>query len=99
MVGPEAQKKLIRILRPSAAAVTGYPAFFDHCSAPAMRQRFAASGLVDIDVKPYYRANDYFAFFVPAYVLVSLFEKFCRTFNIELFASGFVISARKPSES
>lgn len=98
MVGPDAQKKLIRILRPGAAAVTGYPAFFDHCSAPAMRRLFVANGLVDINVKAYYRANDYFAFFVPAYVLVSLFENLCQAFKIELLASGFVISARKPSD-
>ena len=61
-----------------------------------MRRLFVANGLVDIDVKAYYRANDYFAFFVPAYVLVSLFENLCQAFKIELLASGFVISARKP---
>jgi hypothetical protein len=99
MVGPVAQRKLIRILRPNAESVTGYPSFFDHCSTRAMRKLFAENGLVAIETKAYYRANDYFAFFVPAYILISLFENICRALKLELFASGFVISARKPSSS
>ena len=36
MVGPKLQKRLIATLRQAAAAVTGYPAFFDHCSVTSM---------------------------------------------------------------
>jgi hypothetical protein len=97
LVGPVAQKKLIRVLRPWAASVTGYPAYFDHCSARAMWTLFAENGFVEIKTEVYYRANDYFAFFLPAYILISLFENFCRALRCELFASGFVISARRPS--
>jgi SAM-dependent methyltransferase len=66
MIGPKWQKKLIPLLRPNAVDDTGYPAFFDLCTAGAMRRQFEKAGFVDIDVKPYYRANDYFAAFFPA---------------------------------
>lgn len=96
LVGPTLQKRLIAVLRPDAMAITGYPAFFDHCSVAGMRGLMARQGFVDIEVKPYYRASDYFAFLLPAYVSVALFENFCSAVDWKFFASGFVISARKP---
>ena len=97
-VGPRMQKMLIPHLRPGAEDVTGYPTFFDHCTPAAMEKLFREHGFTDIAVRPYYRANDYFAFFLPAYVLVSLFENLCRSMGIRQFASGFILSARKPSQ-
>ena len=96
IVGPTWQKRLIPRLRPGTEGVTGYPAFFDHCSVRAMTAVFERSGFVDIDVKPYYRANDYFAWFLPAYVAVSTLENWWAAWRMTLFASGFVISAKKP---
>ncbi len=95
LVGPVMQKRLIRLLRPGAIAVTGYPAFFDHCSPSAMSALFRRHGFADIDVKAFYRANDYFAFFIPAYIVVTLFENLASVIDWRLLASGFVISARK----
>jgi hypothetical protein len=96
MVGPAMQKRLIRLLRPEAAAVTGYPAFFDHCDPSAMTKLFDAAGFTDITLKPFYRASDYFAFFLPAYLAVAAFENLCRATDCRIFSSGFVLSARKP---
>jgi SAM-dependent methyltransferase len=95
LVGPRLQKRLIAILRPDAVGVTGYPAFFDHCSPAEFETLLERQGFVDIDIVSYYRATDYFAFFLPAYVLVTLFENICSFFNFRFFASGFVVTARK----
>lgn len=95
LVGPYIQKKLIPILRPGAEDVSGYPAFFNKCTPQDMIREFELAGFTDISFEPFYRANDYFAFFVPIFLIVSLFENFCRVFGISKFASGFVISARK----
>jgi hypothetical protein len=97
LVGSTIQKKLIPLLRPGAEAVTGYPAYFDYCSPSAMRKLFIDSGLEEVTTKVYYRANDYFAFFVPLYVLVSLFENMCRALKLEALGCGFVISGQKPN--
>ncbi len=95
LVGPALQRRLIAALRPAAVDVTGYPAFFDHCTPGQMKALFRSSGFSEIDVKVYYEASDYFAFFVPAFIAVAAFENVCRLLKLEIFASGFVISATK----
>ena len=95
LVGPYIQKKLIPILRPGAEEVSGYPAFFNKCTPQQFTREFKSAGFKNVSVKSFYRANDYFAFFVPLYVVVTLFENFCRLLGISVFASGFVISASK----
>lgn len=97
LVTPTMQRRLIPLLRPGAEAVTGYPAFFDHCSPPAMRQLFQDAGFRDVEVTPYYRAHDYFAFFFPAFLLVSTIEYICKRMGWSLFCSGFIISATRPA--
>lgn len=96
LVGPRLQRRLIRRLRPGSAEETGYPAFFHHCSPDAMRALLAKTGFAQIEIRPYYRANDYFAFFAPAFALITAFENLCRRMGWSRFASGFVVSARKP---
>ena len=75
---------------------TGYPTFFDHCTVKKMTALFCKTGFEGVDALPYYRAHDYFAFFLPAYVAIAFFENLCKRFSWSYFASGFVISARKP---
>jgi hypothetical protein len=94
-VGPKWQKCLINVLRPEAAEETGYPAFFDHCSARRMARVFEGVGFEDVQVRSFYRANDYFAFFFPAFIAVTAFENICKLLGWSYFASGFVISGRK----
>ncbi len=95
-VGPKLQKQIISLLRPAAVGETGYPAFFDYCSPDAMSKLFEEQGFVSVNVMAFYRASDYFAFFIPAYLAVVLFENLCLSTGLSLFSSGFVISARKP---
>jgi hypothetical protein len=96
IVGPDLQKKLIHMLRPAAAEITGYPAFFNHCSPKAMCTLFKEAGFEDIKLNVYYRANDYFAFFLPAYILVTVYERLCKMLRLKTLSSGFIISARRP---
>jgi hypothetical protein len=96
LVGPRLQRVLIKHLRSASVETTGYPAFFDHCSATEMNRLLTAVGFSDIEMTHYFRANDYFAFFLPAYFLVSFFENICATLGWTYFCSGVVVSARKP---
>lgn len=95
LVGPRMQKRLIALLRPAAVDVTGYPAFFNHCSPRAMTALFNMVGFSEVRLTCYYGACDYFAFFIPAYLVVATFENLCKFLSLELFCSGFVISAKK----
>lgn len=95
LIGPKLQKKLVKILRPWAADVTGYPAFFDCCSPSEMKGLCKCSGFTHIEIIPFYRANDYFSFFIPCYIAVTLWENICKKFNWVQLCSGFVIIAKK----
>ena len=35
--------------------------------------------------------------FVPAYFLINIFEQVCYRLHLNVFASGFIISARRPT--
>jgi len=97
LVGPVWQKRLIRLLRSQTVNVTGYPTYFDHCSVREMKTLFEENGFADIEIRAFYRANDYFAFFIPFYIFVSFFENLCALMQWTGFASGFVITAKRPT--
>ena len=92
-LGPKLQKRLIAWLWPEATEIAGYPAFFDHCSVSAMKKLMLGQGFSKIDIRPFYRANEYFAAFTPLFVTVTFFENLCQVLNWNVFASGFVVSA------
>ncbi|MGH0029047.1 MAG: methyltransferase domain-containing protein [Myxococcota bacterium] len=98
LVGPTWQRRLLGALRTEdEARVSGYPTFFHRCTARQMQRLFERSGFEQVEVVPYYRANDYFAFLTPLYVAVTAFENLCRGAGLSYFASGFVLSARRPA--
>ena len=99
ILGPVWQKRLIPILRPGTEDVSGYPAYFNRCSVNQMRRLFEDTGFADIKIRSYYRANDYFAFFLPFFIVVTAFENACRWLKWDYFASGFIISARRPERT
>jgi len=99
LVGPRLQKVLIRNLRPAAVGHTGYPTFFSYCTVAKVRKLCDRTGFSEVAIEPYYSAAQYFSFFLPFYVLIVFFENTCRKLGIDIFASGFVISARKPESA
>ena len=95
-VGSRWQKILIKYLRPNAAdGRTGYPTYFDQCSPSQMRKLCESVGFGQISVTAYYRATDYFAFFVPAYVFVAIFENLFEWLGASEFACGMTVVAFK----
>lgn len=95
MVGHRLQRILIRRLRPWAAGVTGYKAYFDRCTPSGMKRLLARTGFTDVQVIPFYRANDYFSFFAPLFLLVSFWENLCRVLGLRALCSGFIVTAVK----
>lgn len=95
LVGPKLQKFLIRHLRPNTIEITGYPAFFNKCAPNQMYKLCESVGFKNVEVIPYYKATDYFAFFIPAYVFVAIFENLFEYFGVSLFASGFILKGQR----
>ena len=96
IMGVRLQNLLIDYVKPEYAAKTGYPTYFSYCTVPAMRDLLEKTGFCDIDIEAGYRANDYFSFFLPLYVLVTAWENLAAWFGWVRCASGFVVSAKRP---
>lgn len=95
IAGPKWQRRLVKTLRPWAVDVTGYPAFFDRSSPKEMRKLFNCKGFECVETISFFRANDYFRFFFPFYIAVTLWENICKKLKWEQLCSGFVIIARQ----
>lgn len=52
-------------------------------------------GYKNIRIIAFYDASDYFRFFFPFYIVVTLWERICRKLKIEQLCSGFIIVAEK----
>jgi SAM-dependent methyltransferase len=95
LVGPKWQVRLIKTLRPWAVDVTGYQAFFNKCSPKEMKKFFALKGFRNIKTVSFFRANDYFKFFFPCYIVITMWENICNRLKFEQLCSGFIIIAQK----
>ena len=84
LIGNKWQKFLIHYIRPEAETVTGYPVFFHKCSAKQIKKLCSDIGFKDITIKPYYRATDYFSFFVPFFIIIAVLENIFKYFNLNL---------------
>jgi SAM-dependent methyltransferase len=96
LVGHKWQQRLIGNLWPDSVA-GGYKTHFHCCTARDMEDLFCEIGFEDVRVRPFYRVSEYFAIFVPAFLAVAAFENIGKRFGWSYFASGFVISGRKPT--
>jgi len=96
LMGNDTQRMLINKLRPWVKpGTTGYPTFFSYCTPRQMRKLLDEIGFSEVTVEPHYRANYYFKFFFPLYLLITAFENLCRSLNWNYFSSGMQIAARK----
>jgi len=95
MIGPKLQKFLIHYLRPETESVTGYPVFFNKCSSHSMENLCNNIGFRKVEIKTYYRATDYFSFFVPVFMIIAIFENLFKFFDLKVFASGIILVAKK----
>ena len=95
-VGPEWQKRLLRVLNEGGTPSGGYHSHFDQCSVNGMTRLFRNAGLTDVEAKTYYSPTPYFRIFFPAHVLVAGLMWAARRFGWTYFASGFIVSGRKP---
>ena len=64
LVGPDLQRFLLKKLRPNSKS-NGYPAFFNLCSYSEIYEEMNKIGFKDIEIKVFYKATNYFSFFVP----------------------------------
>lgn len=87
-------KKLIGYIRPESAGITGYPAFYSLGNYYNL-EKFLKSKRIKAKFKYHYGAVDYFSFFFPFALIIFMFNMFCKTFNLKIFASNVVVEISK----
>lgn len=94
LVGNKFAKKLIPILRPGTEAITGYPAFYNQCNSFDLK-RISNKSNLRYEIKYFFEAEDYFAFFLPFSISIHLFNRFCAFFRLNIFASNAVLIIKR----
>ena len=95
LIGNKMARFIIPIIRPGVQGITGYPAYYSLGSAYSLENFLKQREGVKVECKYYYGAVDYFSFFFPFALLISVFNFFVRTFSIKLFASNVIVVITK----
>lgn len=94
LIGNKVARKIIPLIRQGSEGVTGYPAFYSLGNAYSLERFFKIKG-IKAEFIYHYGAVDYFAFFFPFALLISLFNSFAKTFGLKLFASNVLVIIKK----
>jgi ubiquinone/menaquinone biosynthesis C-methylase UbiE len=88
-------RRLLRALIPGSEGIQGFPAYYDHCSASEMEHLLTRSGFIVIRTEWSSYQSDYYAFFIPAYLLSLTYDLVVRALRIRQLAATVVIVAQK----
>ena len=95
LIGNKFARKVIPLIRKGSEGVTGYPAFYSLGNAHYLERFFKNQKGIKVDFKYHYGAVDYFTFFFPFALLISLFNHFAKLLGAKIFASNVLIIIRK----
>jgi hypothetical protein len=91
LFGNKLARKIIPLIRKGSEGVTGYPAFYSLGNAYSLERFFKNQKGIKVEFKYHYGAVDYFSFFFPLALLISLFNQIAKTLRVKLFASNVLI--------
>lgn len=91
-------KRLLYLLHPDSRLKGGFPTHYDRCNYTAIRLVFKRSGFDILDIRVAYGTN-YTFFFVPLFLLVSIYEMALLALRLRNLAATYVVIARKPLPS
>lgn len=94
-LGEKWAPRLLYSLHPQSREVGGFPALYERCTVGDMSSVHRAHGLEVVDTRVFFGTN-YAYFFIPAFMLVSLYELTLQAFNLGSLAATVVIAAQKP---
>ena len=95
LIGNKFARKIIPILRKGSARVTGYPAFYSLGNAYSLERFFKKQKGIRVDFKYHYGAVDYFTFFFPLALIISLFNLAAKMLGAKIFASNVLLVIQK----
>jgi SAM-dependent methyltransferase len=88
-------KSILFSLRPACVGIGGFPAMYNRCTYREMKRAFESSGHEVLELRPSYFGAQYFEFFFPLFVLVSVYEAACSMLHAKSLAPRLLLVARK----
>lgn len=95
LIGNKLARTIIPIIRKGSEGVTGYPAFYSLGNAYSIERFFKSQKGIRIDIKYHYGAVDYFTFFFPLALIISLFNHVAKILGAKIFASNVLLVVQK----
>ena len=95
LIGNKIARKIIPIIRKGSEGVTGYPAFYSLGNAYSLERFFNNQKGIRVDFKYHYGAVDYFTFFFPLALVVSMFNHIAKILGVKIFASNVLLIITK----
>ncbi|REG77483.1 class I SAM-dependent methyltransferase [Algoriphagus antarcticus] len=95
LIGNKTQKSLIKLLRPEAEEISGYPVYYNLCNSFSLEKHLKTIEGVSFEVRYYYGASEYFFSFYPAYLFIEVFNRVFHMLKIKIFASNAVVIIKK----
>ena len=93
---PEGVKRRLLLLAfPASRGVLGFPAFYDRCTEPTMRQLLRDLGFEVVDSRRYYYQSLYYKGFFPLYLVSLVYDLIVWRLDIRMLASQVLIVANR----
>lgn len=95
LIGNNLARKVIPLIRKGSEGVTGYPAFYSLGNAYSLERFFKNQNGIRVDFKYHYGAVDYFSFFFPLALIISLFNQIAKILGAKILASNVLLVIQK----
>lgn len=87
--------KLLHFAIPASVGVVEFDVHYDQTDPVAMERLFRAAGFREVEIRWTAAQADYFKPFLPAYVLVALYQTLVRLLGVSRLAAYVVVDARR----
>lgn len=91
----KAARAILYFMEPGVKGICGFRAVYDRCYPSALQRLFEQHGFEIEVMRPSYYQSRYYAFFVPFYLLSSLYEITAQALGLRNLCAHVLIAARK----
>jgi ubiquinone/menaquinone biosynthesis C-methylase UbiE len=88
-------KQLLLYVRPEVKDFAGFPAYYNKCFYSSIKSLFQKHGYEIVEIRLNYFQTSYFSFFVPCFVIMSIYEMLLQCIRAKNLCAYILIVAKK----
>jgi len=92
-------KPLLHYLDPATKGICGFPVVYDRCWPSATEEMFARHGFETVLLQPSYFQSRYYSFFLPFFLLSSLYEGLMQFLGMRTLCAHYLVAARRVDDA